>query len=123
MGTLRYGDNTFELGDRTLAHVEVIAATKLRRREAFFLTWQLGAHEGSARHSIWVAPHVQLAIHTHRPVPASKLNRRWLAEMAEAASSPHGLVIGDEPDDGQLPPVTGPEQKEAARTRRSPGGV
>ncbi len=51
MGTLIYGhgDLTVDFDDRTLAHLQVVIGTKLRRRESFLLSWSDDGQDGERR--------------------------------------------------------------------------
>ena len=61
MGALIYGSRVSELEieDRTLAHLQFVVATKLRRNEQFMLTWNHGVERGSGRSAIWISPYIQ----------------------------------------------------------------
>jgi hypothetical protein len=96
MGSLHYDGREFELDDRTLAHLQVVISTKLRRHECFFITWAQPLERGSGRHTIWVDNGVALHIFFNGSrVPT--LNRNWIDELMASASRATGLVIGDEP--------------------------
>ena len=60
MGVLIYGSRVSELEieDRTLAHLQFVVATKLRRNEQFMLTWNHGVERGSGRSAIWISPYI-----------------------------------------------------------------
>ncbi|MDJ0335329.1 MAG: hypothetical protein ACOH10_00930 [Rhodoglobus sp.] len=103
MGTLYYGDSRFAIPveDRTLSHLKVVMINKLRRGESFSFSWAKSSAEGHGRSTIWIAPSLPL----HFDFEGSKapvLNRRWLEELSLVASSGSGLVILDEPDDGNV---------------------
>src|SRR5690606_14900521 len=75
MGSLHYGSPpaTFDLDDRTLAHVELVVLAKLRRHESFALTID-DAKDG--RQTIWINSsstlRFEFATKTH------EINREWL---------------------------------------------
>lgn len=54
MGKLLYGEHSYELEDRLLAHLQVIVGMKLRRGENFFVTWRNPTSNGSGRQSLWI---------------------------------------------------------------------
>ena len=53
MGTLHYGapPASYDLDDRTLAHVELVVVAKLRRNESFALTLD---GKGGKRSTLWI---------------------------------------------------------------------
>ena len=97
MGALLYGDRQrrFEIDDRTLAHLQLVIAAKLRRRESFFFSVR---EEGdtAGRVSIWMSPMVPLHFKYYGSRPPM-INRRWVEALHDAASSPAGLVLVAEP--------------------------
>lgn len=94
MGQLRYGTppEVFEFDDRTLAHIEVVVLSKLRRGEGFAIS---AIDDGGGRSAIWVSP--ASTIRFDYGVAAHDINRAWLEELMEAANSPAGLRITPEP--------------------------
>jgi hypothetical protein len=94
MGQLSYGDQTasFDIDDRTLAHVEAVILAKLRRNESFALT--IDAEHGG-RDTIWLSAAGQLRFSytTERP----PINRAWLDALIDTANSTSGMRIVDEP--------------------------
>jgi hypothetical protein len=94
MGQLIYGNQTasFDLDDRTLAHVEAVVMAKLRRNESFALT--IDAEHGG-RDTIWLSASGQLrfTFTSERP----QLNRAWLDSLIDTANSTSGMRIVDEP--------------------------
>ncbi|PPG99373.1 hypothetical protein C5C33_17935, partial [Rathayibacter sp. AY1H3] len=62
MGKLLYGASGVEIefDDRTLTHVQIVIANKLRRRESFFFSWRDDPAVGDGRSSIWLDPSVPL---------------------------------------------------------------
>ncbi|MBO0981243.1 hypothetical protein [Microbacterium sp. SD291] len=97
MGTLYYDDHEepISIDDRTLAHLKVVIATKLRRHESFTLSWKhpVGEHQG--RSTIWLHPSIPLRFVFDEPDPPP-LNSHWIATMANSASSSGGIVISAE---------------------------
>ncbi len=97
MGTLIYdGADGFAFDDRVLAHLQVVIATKLRRRESFLLLWndRTGGREGSLR-SLWLDPAISLQFVFAGP-ELPELNRDWLVILTERANSNAGLMLEDE---------------------------
>lgn len=95
MGALLYGDRQrrIEIDDRTLAHLQVVIGSKLRRRESFFFTFTEG--RGESRASVWISPSIPIRFKYFGTRPPS-LNRDWLERLSTAANSPGGLVLLDE---------------------------
>jgi hypothetical protein len=96
LGFLVHGDGKrFEFDDRVLAHVQVAVGTKLRRRESFFLSWELDADQGSGRTSLWVSGSTPLQF-LYRHTPSAVMNMAWLEAMVSSSHGPQGLVISAE---------------------------
>ena len=93
MGQLLYGSppEIFELDDRTLAHVEIVALAKLRRNENFAIS--LDRSEGG-RTTIWVGTNstIQFRFDEGR----HEINRAWLEVLIDSANTPAGLRIEPE---------------------------
>ena len=105
MGTLLYGSPPSEipLEDRLLAHLKMVIVSKLRRNEAFLLSWEIDASEGSGRMSLWMHPSIPLQfkfVGSRRP----ELNVDWINEMARSSMSNEGLTITGEPVPTPGPP-------------------
>lgn len=86
------GRMSLPLDDRILAHLQVVVVSKLRRRESFALTVTLDGSEVVS----WIGPATPLEFvysGNRRPL----LNRAWLEQLAESASSNRGLVVLPEP--------------------------
>ena len=98
MGSLIYGTSSIEIefDDRTLEHLQIVIATKLRRRESFFFSWRDTQKVGDGRSSIWLDPGIPLYFkYSGGRVPT--INREWLAELTTSSNSSSGLVLTDEP--------------------------
>jgi hypothetical protein len=96
LGTLYYGDarHPIAIDDRSLAHVKVVIINKLRRNESFSFSWAHADRNG--RSTIWLSPSISLHFEFEGG-RAPALNRQWLEELAQVASSTAGLVLSDEP--------------------------
>jgi hypothetical protein len=96
VGALFYDGEEYDFDDRVLAHLQIAISVKLRRREDFFLTWAVPMERGSGRHAIWVDNGVPIHFFfsgSRQPM----INRAWVEQMINNASSSAGLVLGDEP--------------------------
>jgi hypothetical protein len=98
MGTLIYGhgDLSVDFEDRTLAHLQVIIGTKLRRRESFLLSWSEDGQESERRSSIWLDSSVPLYFRYETP-RSPDLNHDWISLLMAGANSAGGLVLVAEP--------------------------
>jgi hypothetical protein len=97
MGTLIYGSTkmAIDFDDRTLAHMQVVFGSKLRRGESFFCSWGDVATAGGGRSSIWVSAGVPIMFH-FASTAAHQVDRAWLDTLMESANHPQGLVVGPE---------------------------
>jgi hypothetical protein len=97
MGTLTYDVvSKVEFDDRTLVHLQIVIASKLRRGESFNLSWTKDAAEGSGRTTIWMHPAIPL-VYEFRDGKTPSINREWLNALMETANSPTGLRLVPEP--------------------------
>ncbi len=94
MGHLHYGSPpaSFELPDRTLAHVEYVILAKLRRNENFALT--IDRPDGS-RERIWLSSAATLRFQFDTVI--ADINREWLEQLIDSANSAGGMRISPEP--------------------------
>jgi hypothetical protein len=99
VGTLYYGDSRhpISIDDRSLAHVKIVIINKLRRNESFSFSWAHADRNG--RSTIWLSPAIALHFEFEGG-RAPALNRHWLEQLAQVASSTAGLVLSDEPSEG-----------------------
>jgi hypothetical protein len=90
MGKLFYGTSTspIEIPDRLLAHVKVVMATKLRRGEAFTLSWT----GPTGRESIWVQQSIPLRFVFSTPEPET-LDPELLSSLAKSANVAGNLAL------------------------------
>jgi hypothetical protein len=98
MGTLNYGraNNSAQFDDRTLAHLQLVVAAKLRRGEGFFFTWQHSPVAGSGHSSIWIHSAIPL-VFRYGAVALPPINREWLEKLTLSANGASGLHIVAEP--------------------------
>ncbi len=95
MGSLHYGSPpaTFELDDRTLAHVELVVLAKLRRNESFALSLDT---KGDGRSTLWISASSTLRFDFESAAP--EINRVWLDELIDSANTTAGMRIVPEPE-------------------------
>jgi len=119
VGTIYYGGfaTPVRIDDRTLAHLKVVVATKLRRHESFTLSWQHPDDQPDGRSTIWLAPSIPLRFVFEDPEPA-ELSREWIEQLMNSANSSGGIVLTpDNFDTDRAPTVTeavGAAQQEPA---------
>lgn len=93
MGRLYYGNSTesFDMPDRVLAHLKIVASTKLRRSESFTITFpQPGNPEG--RSTLWLHCSIPLRFEIDK-ADGIAIDRRYLEEMAQSAASSAGITL------------------------------
>ena len=96
MGQLHYGSPpaTYEIDDRTLAHVELVVLAKLRRHESFALS--LDAAKGDGRSTIWINDASTLRFDFE--TTSHEINRVWLDDLIDSANTTLGMRIVPEPE-------------------------
>jgi hypothetical protein len=96
VGTLHYGSPpaSFEIDDRSLAHLELVIMAKLRRREN--LSFSLIDQKTSLRQAVWISPVTTLRFQYDGPMP--EINRLWLQDLVDTANSSTGLRLVPEPE-------------------------
>lgn len=94
MGTLHYGapPASYDLDDRTLAHVELVVVAKLRRNESFALTLD---GKGGKRSTLWINSAATLRFDFDGS--EHEINRRWLDELLDSANTTAGMRVVPEP--------------------------
>lgn len=94
MGRLYYGSSTdaIDIPDRVMAHLKVVASSKLRRSESFTLTCKDSTLQGAGRTTLWVHCSIPLRFEFDS-VESGALDREYLDELARAASTTNGIVI------------------------------
>jgi hypothetical protein len=95
VGTLDYGGiRTIEIDDRSLAHVQLVIAAKLRRGEAF--TYNAVDSASAERSALWLHPAIPMVFVFADPAPI-RINRDWLEALSAAANTSQGLRLTAEP--------------------------
>jgi len=96
VGHLIVGKDDFPLDDRLVEHLRFVVSQKLRRGEAFLLTWSYPAEQGSGRRSVWV--HEGSMLQFRLPKASPGLNAEWLGRLLEASHSVKGLNLDEVPE-------------------------
>ena len=93
MGTLHYGASrtSMRLDDRTLAHVQAVITTKLRRNEGLLVHWEKAADAGSGRGAFWIHPSCDLIYEYDGARP--QLEPEELDRMMREAAGSSGLGV------------------------------
>lgn len=94
MGTLHYGASrtSIRIDDRTLAHLQTVITTKLRRNEGLLLQWERPADAGSGRGALWVHPSTEL-IYEYEGGREPSLDPAELERMMADAAGSRGLKV------------------------------
>lgn len=92
MGRLHYGDSTFDMEDRLLAHLQLIIGVKLRRGENFFMSWRAADSSSMGRHAVWIDNGVPIHCEYDAQIPV-ELNMSWAERLADLAAKGGGLII------------------------------
>ncbi|MFH8249582.1 hypothetical protein ACH3VR_04350 [Microbacterium sp. B2969] len=97
MGTLYYGSNPapIQMCDRLLAHLKVVVSTKLRRGEAFTVTWVHSDLQPSGRTTIWVQSAIPLRFVFDSDEPA-QIDVRTLETLVDAANQGNISLSSDD---------------------------
>lgn len=101
MGTLQYNGSVVEFDDRLLAHLQIVIVEKIRRGEAFLMSWSEKAETGDGHSAIWIHPTHNLHftfVHGRNP----RINRAWLSELTNSANSTRGLLVTEEPVESDI---------------------
>lgn len=95
MGYLFYGntERPIDIPDRVLAHVKVVATTKLRRNESFTVSWRHPDGAPRGRSTIWIHPSIPLRFVFETAETEKNLDRAYLRDLALAAGSSGGMMI------------------------------
>lgn len=99
MGKLVYADAdiVIDIDDRTLAHLQIVIGSKLRRHESFFFSWTEPQSGGGGRSSVWLNAAIPLYF-TYAGGRTPAINRAWILELSTAANSGAGLLFSPEPN-------------------------
>lgn len=91
MGRMYYGNgaDAIEIDDVDLAHLRMVAMTKLRRSEGFSLTFASPEH---GRTALWVHSAIALRFEFDDAEPI-RLDPARVNELAQAAASSAGVVM------------------------------
>lgn len=107
MGTIYYGGSAtpIHIEDRALAHLKVVIATKLRRGEAFTVSWQHPDDQARGRSTIWLHQSIPLRFVFDEPEPP-ELSRAWIEDLANSANSSGGItLVAEHIETGPIPVV------------------
>lgn len=97
MGRFTYQTSTStDIEDRALAHLQVVIAGKLRRRESFIFTWKDISHMRAGRVSVWMNQSIPVSF-KYFGSRTPTLNKNWLEALAMTANSATGLYLIPEP--------------------------
>lgn len=98
VGLLFYGTgrDPVEIDDRVLAHLKVVIATKLRRKESFTLSWTHCEGEPGGRSTLWIHPAIALRFVFDEP-ETGELSRSWITDLATAANMTGGISLVPQP--------------------------
>ncbi|WP_396667644.1 hypothetical protein [Microbacterium sp. R86528] len=94
MGTIYYGGSAtpIHIDDRTLAHLKVVIATKLRRDESFTVTWPHPEDQPRGRSTIWLHSSIPMRFVFDNPEPED-LSREWIDKLSLSANSSGGILL------------------------------
>lgn len=97
MGTLHYGASrtSIRIDDRTLAHLQTVITTKLRRNEGLLIQWDKPLESGSGRGAFWIHPQCDL-IYEYDGGREPALDTIELDRLMLEAAGTRGLRIGTE---------------------------
>jgi hypothetical protein len=110
MGTFQYDvDFSADFDDRTLAHLQIVIGSKLRRGEAFYFSWQDDPRVGNGRTTLWLHPSIPLR-YKYYGGRMPRINPAWIHSLSDSANSNGGLQLVAEPEP---PAPSGPASTEA----------
>lgn len=97
MGKLTYDAAlVIDFEDRTLAHLQIVITSKLRRDESFVFSWRDDSDIGDGRTTIWLHPTISLVYKFLGGRPPV-INKMWIEALMATANSPGGLRVVSEP--------------------------
>ncbi|WP_424466353.1 ATP-dependent DNA ligase [Pseudoclavibacter helvolus] len=103
MGTFIYDNTPAEFDDRVLAHLEAVVSLKLRRGEAFLLSWRNEAVAGGGRDTVWMSANVPV-LFNYRGERPRDLDRDVIERLLRMANSPGGVVAPSPDEFGLISP-------------------
>jgi len=98
MGNLTYSTagTKIEFDDRTLSHIQVVIAAKVRRGESFMFGWVEAAGSGGGRSAVWIQQSIPMLFHFTSSA-RHQINGAWIEELMLTANSPSGMRLMPEP--------------------------
>jgi len=112
--------SSFEIDDRTLAHLRIVMMNKLRRSESFM--FNLETNDGGGTRSFWINPAIPIQFQFFGG-RTPRINRAWVEELMVTASGPKGLWITPEPAEPMMEapasPVTVPTRRTTHTSARA----
>jgi hypothetical protein len=87
-----YDGTPIEIDDRTLAHLKVAVVQKLRRQEAFTVSWQHPPGTPGGRTTLWMHASIPLQFEFIEP-EAPELSMEWIEEILRSANSSGGIQL------------------------------
>lgn len=94
--------SVYEFDERTLSHLKMAIVSKLRRHEAFLLSWTTPPEEGAGRISLWISRDIPMVFEfrdTHPP----QLNPLWLEALLLESNRTGGMdLISEEQAESAL---------------------
>lgn len=93
MGAIHYCDSSqaIRVEDRALTHLKMVMVTKLRRNEAFTLTWVTD----DLRSTLWIHPSIPLRF-VFDETQAARLDAQWVENLMHHLSATGELrIIGE----------------------------
>jgi integrase len=85
-----------DFDDRLLAHLQLAISTKLRRGEAFNLTWRDDVRMGDGRTTVWIHPAIPLVYKFHGSRPP-QINPHWVELLILDGAKSGGMHVIPEP--------------------------
>jgi hypothetical protein len=97
VGTFHYADDfQADFEDRVLAHLQIVIGAKLRRGEAFYLSWRDHDSVGNGRTTVWLHPALPLR-YKYYGGRMPRINPAWIHDLSISANTPGGLQLVAEP--------------------------
>jgi len=82
------------MDDRILAHLKLVATSKLRRNEPFLVSWHDSSDTGGGRSSIWLHPGCDLHYKFDGGTPAA-IDQELIEQLSIAANAARGIEIDE----------------------------